>query len=496
MSEFLVPVRDQQFLLATSHRELLDDPSSVVWTIIDVVDRLDMSEVYRRYRLGGRPPFDPRMMLALLVFGYSEGRLSSRALEAACRRDLAYRAICGGLQPDHATIARFRVRLDDLMEGLFVQVLSQCAAEGLVDLGLLAVDGTKLAGAGSKEANVTVETAARDTERIRELLAVARQADLDDPHLNIDGDSDSDTGDSPFGSDTLDLDVSPDPDAGWSVLRRQRQLERDLDRAQATVQAGIDAAQRREADRQKKGRKRNGEPVANRTDPESRLQKCGDGGWVQGFNAQAVATSAQIVVCAEVVAETTDVGQFEPLLRQTTVNLKQAGVAPALGVVVADAGYCSAANIGLEPNPAADVESEEGSVSLDVGMLLIATAKNHKIGGITEIDLDDASDAQKARHLMETRLADPELRAVYRQRGPTIEGVFADTKHNRGITRFSRRGLKACAAEWKLIHIAANIRKIHSHRQTNTRPGPTAGPCRRVTVRRPHQRLRPLHARY
>ena len=173
-SKFLVPDRDQSFLRVASYRDLLGD-DGLVWTVIGVVEGLDLSAVYARYGddigQGGRPAFDPAMMLTLLVFGYCEGRRSARELETACRRDVAYQAICGGMVPDHATIARFRVMIDDVVESLFVQVLAACRERGLVDVGRVALDGTKIGAAASKDANRSVERLSELEIQIRQILA-------------------------------------------------------------------------------------------------------------------------------------------------------------------------------------------------------------------------------------------------------------------------------------------------------------------------------------
>ena len=172
-SKFLVPDRDQSFLRVASYRDLLGD-DGLVWTVIGVVEGLDLSAVYARYGddigQGGRPAFDPAMMLTLLVFGYCEGRRSARELETACRRDVAYQAICGGMVPDHATIARFRVMIDDVVESLFVQVLAACRERGLVDVGRVALDGTKIGAAASKDANRSVERLSELEIQIRQIL--------------------------------------------------------------------------------------------------------------------------------------------------------------------------------------------------------------------------------------------------------------------------------------------------------------------------------------
>ena len=460
VSRYEFPGRDQWFV--TSYRELLGDDDAV-WTMIEVVEGLDLSVVYDRYGPAsgaGRPAFDPTMMMTLLLFGYLEGKRSSRELEAACRRDLAYQAICGGIRPDHATIARFRVLVDDVVESVFVQVIAECDRRGMIDLERLAIDGTKMEAAASKESNHTAVFLDELHSRVRELLAETKESDCD---------SGSDTGGASSGSGP--------GGGGWSPTRRQGETLRKLDRVEQT-QVEVDAArQRRDVDFKRRGRRRTGEATANVVDPESRLQKTRDG-WIQGYNAQAVVTGNQIVVAAQVTAETTDVGMFQPMINQAIENLETAGAGSPVGVILADAGYWSAANFEFGDH----IDAE----------LLIATKKRSQIGVVDEIDPATASHKARARHAMETRLANN--KDEYRQRGWLIEGTFAHTKTHRQIRRFQRRGLKACNAEWFLTLIAYNIGKIHRYQQHHQR-GP-GNPTRSDTSRTRHPRQHPYHQRH
>ena len=476
-SRFFVPDREQMFLEAVSYRDVLGDDHPV-WTVIDVVDGLDLSAVYDRYvtdvSVGGRRAFDPAMLLALLVFGYAEGRRSSRQLEDACRRDWAYRAICGEATPDHATIARFRAGLDDVLESLFAQVLAVCAAAGLVEVGLVALDGTRMGSAASKEANKTAATLARFEAQARVMLDEAAAAD----------DADNDAG---GGS----VRVS-------SKTRRDTERVRRADRIRQAQQVVADAVERQAAEEKKRGRKMR--PIGNVTDPESRLQKT-RGGFIQGYNAQTVVSADQVVVACEVTADPTDAAWLEPMLTAAVENVDAAGITDPIGVAVADAGYWSQAN----------AEAED---ALGVG-LLIATTKSHRVGTpaddeaekrdrerlpvIARVDDAEISIAEAARQLglspgwvstltaryrrhgslvseatlarlaMEHRLAQPANRDRYRQRGWLVEGSFAHVKTHRNTSRFSRRGLAACNAEWKLINLAGNLLKLHR------RPDPTPG---------------------
>ena len=497
MSEVFVPVdREQSFLMAFDFRELLGE-DHLVWTVIGVVDSLDLSPLYARYGdhpEGGRPAFDPKMMLALLVYGYANGLRSSRALETACRLDFAYRAITANRQPDHATIARFRASLDAELAPLFAQVLGICAELGMGKVGLVAVDGTRLEAAASKASNRTQGQLQALQAQAREMLAEAAAADAADLH-------------------------SPPP----APLSAAERLER------------IAAAQARLQERTSPPPRNRGgwEPTVNLTDPDSRVMKRAEGGFLQGYNAQAVVSADQLVIAASVSNQPTDVGLLGPLLEAAVANLEAAGSPQRIGTALADAGYWSEANS-----------------TLDLGIdLLIATTKSHRVGQTLDrgkgkpgpptpqewterrrpiieaavagrLTLKEAaaqlglsytwtwqlvtnyrrrgnsalalsrqptgagpgprppSSATLARRAMETKLAQNLER--YRQRAWMIEGVFAHTKWHRGYRRFSRRGLTAVDAEWKLIHLAGNIRKAHrftSRPLSPTFPSPSPG-CR------------------
>jgi len=170
-AELPFPQRDQPLLLPVDMREWLPE-DDLVFVVLDAVAALDLGEFRRRYRADGhgRAAFDPEMMVALLLYGYCQGERSSRVVERRCVRDVGYRVITGGLRPDHATIARFRARHEQALGGLFTQVLRLLAAEGLVSLGTISLDGTKLAGNAAQKANRTLP-------QIEKLLAEAAAAD-------------------------------------------------------------------------------------------------------------------------------------------------------------------------------------------------------------------------------------------------------------------------------------------------------------------------------
>ena len=181
--EYLTPARDQQFLLPVSMREWLDE-GHLAWFVIDVVAQLDCSQLHKRHPNDGpgRPAYDPEMMCALLIYAYASGVRSSRRIEAACRTDAAFRVICGGLVPDHATIARFIVNQEQALEKLFVQGLRLCHAAGLLDLSVLALDGTKLAADAALDQNRSAEWIRRQIQALMAETVTSEQAEAPSPN--------------------------------------------------------------------------------------------------------------------------------------------------------------------------------------------------------------------------------------------------------------------------------------------------------------------------
>jgi transposase len=286
---FLCPQRDQPLLLPVDMREWLPE-DDLVFIVLDAVATLDLGEFRRRYRADGhgRAAFDPEMMVALLLYGYCQGERSSRVIEKRCGRDVGYRVITGGLRPDHATIARFRARHERALGGLFSQVLRLLAAEGMVSLGLLSLDGTKLAGNAAQKANRTLP-------QIEKLLAEAAAAD--------------EAEDARYG----DAAGAPTPRALARRAERRERLARARDRLAAEDQARRDAQRAKQEAWQEaaaagkpRGRRTGDEPRANRagtepraniTDPDVRVMR-NQKGYVAGYNGQAVVTAQQVIVGA------------------------------------------------------------------------------------------------------------------------------------------------------------------------------------------------------
>jgi transposase len=439
---FLLPQRDQPMLLPVDMREWLPE-DDLVFIVLDAVASLDLGEFRRRYRADGhgRAAFDPEMMVALLLYGYCQGERSSRVIEKRCVRDVGYRVITGGLRPDHATVARFRARHEKALGGLFSQVLRLLAAEGMVSLGLLSLDGTKLAGNAAQKANRTLP-------QIEKILAEAAAADAAE---------DARYGDAPG---------EPAPPALARRAERRERLAAARDRLaaedaarraeQQVKQAAWDAAAaarrpragRRPPDKPRANRA-GSEPRANITDPDVRVMR-NQKGYVAGYNGQLVVTAQQVIVGAMLSQHPVDRTLLHPVLDTCRQQLAQAGIGPDLRTVLADSGYVSEQNFA---------RADAGGLRL-----LAPLAKDP--------DRHRERAPQRARQLDQypataratRRLQHPRGRDDYRMRARTVEPVIGQLKTCQKLTMMSRRGFTACQNEWLLTCAAHNLRKLHRHR--------------------------------
>jgi transposase len=446
---FRAPERGQQALLPADMMAWLPK-DDIVHLIVEAVAMMDLSGFESSYKLGraGQAPFAPQVLLALLIYAYSQGVRSSRAIERLCGRDAGYRFIVGDDIPDHTVIARFRQRHGAAMKAVFLAVLRLCREAGLVRLGLVALDGTKIQGNASLEAN---RTAASIEAEIEKILAEAQATDARE-----DSQSAAQQG------AALPKSLARREER----LARLRQCKEKLDQraaaAAARQQAKIDA---REAEEQASGKRKRGrkpkpadpgidpDANANATDPDSGIMKTRRG-WLQGYNGQIVVTAGQIIIANDVTTHANDVQQLSPMLAQARANVvavvdesEQDEV--TLGAAVADAGYWSEANVATET---ADCE------------LIIATQKDHKQRAALREAPPPRGRKPKnmtARERMDRKLRTKHGRARYRRRGASVEPVFGQMKDRQGAHRFSMRGLERCRGEWNLQAAVHNMRKLH-----------------------------------
>jgi transposase len=467
---FVSSDRDQLMLMPVSVADWLPE-DHLVWYVIDVVAELDLSAFHGAYRVDGRggAAYDPEMMLALLVYAYSVGERSSRRIERRLVEDVPFRVVAANQQPDHATIARFRATHQTAIGALFGQVLALCARSGVLRPGLVAIDGTKLTANASRDANRTA------TQIAEQILAEAAATDAAEDEAER-------AGDQPGAAST---------GLGGRHGRRARlrELLDELNADAAEKSYETHMAKRAEIEaatgRPIRGRRPSPEatthksrPYANISDPDSRMLKTKQG-YVQGYNAQAVATEQQFVVAAEVTNLAHDAPAFTPMITAAKKNLRVAGEKRRVRRVVADAGYWSIENASLAgvesfiaPGRArnlmriSDAEQDRAAVLDRAEAKEIDTTEAAEHLGVTRARVNQllrrrrAGEPDPLTTTMMAKLDTPRGRRTYKKRAATIEPVFAQIKHNRKIRTVSRRGLAAADSEWKLICATHNLLKL------------------------------------
>lgn len=432
----------------------------LAWFMLATAEELDLSAFYADYREDGhgRPAHDPQMMVALLLYAYAKGERSARGIEQACTEDVAYRVITANQRPDHTTIARFRQRHEAALAELFSDVLGLCAEAGLVKAGVIAIDGTKLHANASHHSN-------RDYGQIaREILEEAKAIDAAEDELYGDARGDelppelqTNQGRRGWLRDArrrLDeqraAEAKPIPRSRPERLREsKRRLEQELaveHRANAAYEAYRARGVMRDGRRFGAPPKPYEPPTTpagrvNVTDPDSRNLKT-PRGYAQGYNAQAATNESQIVLAAEITIDSPDFGHLEPMVDAAEAELERAGVAESPEVVVADAGYWHR-------------EQMERITGRGTQVIVPPDASKRK-GARPGWDSGPYA-------FMRRVLATERGGALYRKRQAMIEPVFAQTKFNRRIDRFQRRGRSAARSEWRLITATHNLLKLHRH---------------------------------
>jgi transposase len=436
-------------------------PDDLVFFLIDVMPHLDLHPFYAPYEIEtrGAPPFDPAMMVCLLLYSYCLGVRSSRKIARACERNLAFMAIVGVERPDFRTISDFRKLHLEAFIDTFTDTLRLAKAAGLIQLGVLATDGTKVAGDASRHKAMSYGYMVKEVARLRaEIAALVQQAqDLD------------------AGEDAL-LGSRRGDDLPEELARREQRLaaiEAAKKRLEAEAQAAAAAERQRraeaEAERQRTGQKRRGRepgPIddtpdakaqTNFTDPELKIMKTNNKGWEYCGNAQAVVDGKrQFILACDVVPDSNDKQQAAPLARQALANLEQAGIdrpVEAQGQAVPipnlmDNGYYSeqaaqaVAELGLDP------------------YMATGRQKHHAAGAA----LPAVAAPTTAKEAMTAKLRTAAGRKLYALRKTIVEPVFGQIKGARGIRRFLLRGLAKVRGEWRLICLTHNLLKLWRYR--------------------------------
>lgn len=445
----------QAYLLPPSPLEWLPAGHPAYW-MLDVVAALDLSEFYAYYerQARGAPPFNPQMMVGLLLYGYCVGVASSRKIERRTYEDVAFRVIAGGQHPDHTRISEFRRIHLKALERLFVQVLRLCQKAGLVKLGHIAIDGTKVKANASKHKAMSYEymkkKEAELEQRVRELLSAAEAADQQE--------------DREYGKGVRGDELPEE------LRRAESRLER-IREAKAALEAEA-KQQREQKPREKKPSDDDGRPPVDKaselpshrvptlkdgsptpkaqrnfTDPDSRIQKAGNG-FIQGYNAQtAVDAERQIIVAHAVTNQSPDVEHLVPMLDRVNENCQQAPKKMS-----ADTGYFSDQNVhetearGVEPYIATGRQKH--------GEIPVSTKGRPK-----------ANLTLKER--MRRKLATKKGAQVYARRKAIVEPPFGYIKAARGFRQFLLRGIEKVRGEWSLICLTHNLLKLHAAEAAN-----------------------------
>lgn len=425
---------DQMLLMPPSPRDWLPE-GHLAFFISETVDRLDVSAFYRVYEGDGRrnSPFDPRMMVKILLYGYATGVRSSRKIAKKLHEDVGFRVLAAGNFPAHRTIAEFRQRHLREFEALFVQVVQLAQEIGLLKLGTVAIDGSKVKADASKHKAMSYgrmkEEEQRLHEEVRKLLEQAAAVDAEEDRLY---------GEEQQG-DELPEELRRREDRLAKIEAAKRRLEER--QAEADRAKGRHEGDGRKSPRGGKGFKRDfGVPEEkaqdNFTDPESRIMKSSEG-FVQAYNTQiAVDEQSQLIVATGVTQCAADNAELVPLVERVE---KMVGTVPPR--VLADAGYK-----GEEHFQQLEQKQVDAYVSL--------AREKRKPGR--------PSDKHPASQRMYDKLGTPEGRSQYRKRKAIVEPVFGWIKEILTFRRFSLRGVNKVKREWDLMCVAVNLKRLHT----------------------------------
>jgi len=427
----------------------------LVCFLLDTVPQLNLRRFDAPYETEtrGAPPFDPAMMVCLLLYAYCVGVFSSRKIAWACERNLAFMAIVGQERPDFRTISDFRKQHLEPFKEVFVQVVRLAGEAGLVKLGKVATDGTKIQGNASRHKAMSYGYMQKAVERLREeieaLVTAAYQQD--------------EAEDAALGSrrgDELPAELARREQRLATIEAAMQRLE-----AQAKAEAEAERQQRAEAEaeRQRTGQQRRGKaltPVvespedkaqSNFTDPELHIMRTNNKGWEYCGNAQAsVDAACQIIVACDVTDAPNDKQQAEPMAQATRAILAQAGIA----LPQDEAGQAQAIPVTLDNG----YYSEAAAQALeDLGFTpYIATGRQKHHAPEAE-----ASDVPAtAQERMAAKVRTPEGKALYARRKVIVEPVFGQIKEARGFRRFLLRGLEKIRGEWRLVCLTHNLLKL------------------------------------
>ncbi|ABL66618.1 transposase, IS4 family [Chlorobium phaeobacteroides DSM 266] len=446
-ADFILPDRDTPYLFPPSVQDWLPK-EHLARFVVDIVSQLDLSSLRNSYAGRGSKPYDPAMLLTLIVYGYATGVSSSRKLEQATYDSVAFRYITGNQHPDHDTISSFRQRFSTEVKAHFIRVLVIANEMGLMQLGAVSLDGTKIKANASKHQAMSWQYACNLEKKL--------QAEVEQLWLLAD-----------------QADASSIPD-GMSIpeeltIREKRletivEVKKKIDqRARERYEEDKQLYEQKVADREKKektGKKPGGKPPkapepgprpkdqVNLTDEESRIMPASGGGFMQAYNAQAcVDIATLLIVACHMTRKPNDKQQIEPAIAELA---KLPGELGEVKEVITDAGYFSAANVdaceaaGINPLIALSREAHNQSLEQRFRQ--------------PEPIAADADPVTKMKHRLQTT----EGKETYAKRKCTVEPVFGIIKSVLGHRQFLRRGLKNVQSEWNLISMAWNLKRMHA----------------------------------
>jgi transposase len=441
---------NQQYLLPPSVHDWLPE-NDLVYFILDTANELDISAITANYEQEerGYPPYNPRMMVALLIYAYCRGIFSSRKIMAACEERLTLRVIVGEDIPDFRTISDFRKRHLEELAGLFVGVLQLCQKAGLVRLGHIALDSTKVKADASRHKAMSYGRMKQEEKRLKEeidqLLSSAEAVDRQE--------------DQEYGTDRRGDELPQE------LARRQSRLKRIQEAKKALEAEAREAAKQAQKQRQQQDDKSGDEPQRGRkpkavsevpedkkqynfTDPESKIMKVSNKGWDQCGNAQAAVDSKnQIIVACDVTNETNDKQQFEPMLQKAQENV---GKDKRIKAASADSSYYSESNVKYARDRKIDAYIATGKLKHTDAARVCPRGRMPK----------DLTAKQKMTRKLRTKKG----RETYSKRKSIVEPVFGQIKQARGFIQFSLRGLEKMRGEWTLVCLTHNLLKLFTAR--------------------------------
>ena len=512
-------VRDQEFLLPPNMADWLPQ-EHLVWFVIDVVEQLDTTAFHARRRRGGagRAGFDPDMLLALLLYAYAVGERSSRRIEQLCIDHVAFRVLCGQDGPDHTTIARFRAEHAEAFADLFAQMLRLCAAAGMVKVGVVSIDGTKVAANAARGANRSATWLREEAERIAaQIVAEAATTDAAEDHLTRSDSSDD---------DTLPPSMSSREDRAGRLrqalaeLDRQEKLEAQRDAVDhahgqdritdlregrlrpGPMPAGVDPIEWHEArilglrtqleawigirGTRAQNKRRDLRKRLKRT--EASLARARDHAAEQGHDLRGLAARRRdrrrarlggaMVNLTDPDSRLMTHGAGGGSVQGYNAQLAVSDDHLVLGVHLsqdANDSHCFTPTLAAAMTTLTDLDLIVGTVLADAGYFtaenltaagpdrLIAPGKTAFVA--REAKLDPASgpppDDLDVRDQMRHRLREPDNAEIYKRRSATVETVIAHLKDQTRLRRFARRGLQAATSELQLAATALNLTKLH-----------------------------------